>query len=118
MTSRPTSHFEEHIDDHSEDALLVAQQRDITLGLTWEEVAAIQRRDGKNVISLEKPPTWYGTLFGAIIHPFNFVLTALAIVAISTMDYSTFGVMMLMVVLSVILRFWQEMKASSEAEVN
>ena len=43
-------------------------------------------------------------------NPFNILLTTLAIISIATQQTATFVILMAMVVLSVGLRFWQELK--------
>lgn len=103
-------------EDYEQVLLTGASSENILLGLTQEEAERRLEVYGKNVIVMEKPPTWYGTLFTATVHPFNLVLVFLAIIAIATGDFATFTVMLLMVVLSTLLRFYQEVKANSEAQ--
>jgi len=103
-------------EDYEQVLLSGASSENILLGLTQAEAERRLEVYGKNVIVMEKPPTWYGTLFSATIHPFNIVLVFLAIIAIATGDYATFTVMWLMVLLSTLLRFYQEVKANSEAQ--
>ncbi len=55
-------------------------------------------------------------LWGALKHPFNAVLGALALISLATGDLKAAVVMVTMITLSVGLRFWQEMKSQVQAE--
>ncbi|GAM17992.1 hypothetical protein SAMD00019534_011670, partial [Acytostelium subglobosum LB1] len=81
-------------------------------GLTVEEAERRLKEHGRNVITTVKPTPWYKLLFTALTHPFNIVLTIIAVVSISTKDYATFTVVMTMVLLSAGLRFYEEQKSS------
>ncbi|KAN0027633.1 hypothetical protein ACTFIU_010604 [Dictyostelium citrinum] len=81
-------------------------------GLSEEEVKRRISVYGKNVITQVKPISWYKLLFVAFTHPFNIVLTIIATVSIATKDYATFAVVMFMVLLSAVLRFYEEHKSS------
>ncbi|KAN0043467.1 hypothetical protein ACTA71_011126 [Dictyostelium dimigraforme] len=81
-------------------------------GLSEEEVKRRIGVYGKNVITQVKPISWYKLLFVAFTHPFNIVLTIIAIVSIASQDYATFAVVMFMVLLSAVLRFYEEHKSS------
>eukprot|EP01132_Coremiostelium_polycephalum_P008454 gene8454-10385_t len=93
------------------DTVMGQSQTTIT-GLTHSEAAKRLKEHGRNVISEVKPTSWYKLLFTALTHPFNIVLTIIAAVSIGTGDYATFGVVMFMVLLSAILRFYEEHKSS------
>jgi Mg2+-importing ATPase len=80
--------------------------------LTPDEVEIRESYYGKNQLATIKPTKWYKVLYLSIIHPFNAILLALAIIAISTLDFDTFSIMLIMIFLSVLLRFWQELKAN------
>lgn len=84
--------------------------------LTWDEAYDRQKQFGKNIISSQKPPRWYKILLNAIIHPFNGILAVLSIVAGATKDFHTMAVMLIMVTISVVIRFIQDMKSSVAAE--
>lgn len=83
--------------------------------LSWEEVEKLQQVFGSNQIEALKPRSWWKILFHALTHPFNFVLAALAIIAGATQDFETMAVMFVMVFLSTILRFVQELKSEVAA---
>jgi P-type Mg2+ transporter len=85
-------------------------------GLTWPEARQRFREFGPNALTSQKPPAWPVVLWGALKHPFNGVLTALAVVSFATGDLKAGIVMLSMIVLSAGLRFWQEMKSQVQAE--
>jgi P-type Mg2+ transporter len=86
-------------------------------GLSEGQVAVRQERYGLNEVTHEKPPTWYRQLFHAFITPFNGVLFAVSIVSLFSdvifaapddRSFKTIVVLTAMVLLSTLLRFWQE----------
>ena len=94
-------------------------------GLTEEQVAERRERYGLNEISHEKPPSWYAQLFHAFLTPFNGVLFAVSVVSLFTDDifaapqdrsFRTIIVLSAMVLLSTLLRFWQEFRSNQAAE--
>ena len=94
-------------------------------GLTEEQVQERLARYGGNEISHEKPPTWYTQLFRSFLTPFNAVLFAVSVVSLLTdvilaapedRSYRTIIVITTMVLLSTLLRFWQEFRSGSAAE--
>jgi Mg2+-importing ATPase len=94
-------------------------------GLTEEQVEARQDQYGFNEVSHERPPTWYEQLFHAFITPFNGVLFAVSVVswfsdvifaAPEDRSFRTIIVLTTMVLLSTLLRFWQEFRSNKAAE--
>src|SRR5450759_1245255 len=94
-------------------------------GLTPEQVEERLKRYGHNEVTHEKPPTWYFQLFHAFLTPFNGVLFAVSVVSFFTdvilaapedRTYRTIIVLTSMVLLSTLLRFWQEFRSSKAAE--
>ena len=78
-----------------------------------------------NEISHEKPPAWYEQLFHAFLTPFNGVLFAVSVVSLFTdvifaapedRSFRTIIVLSAMVLLSTLLRFWQEFRSNQAAE--
>jgi Mg2+-importing ATPase len=55
-------------------------------GLTWTEARRRQEEYGPNELSSQKPPAWPVVLWRALKHPFNGVLSALALVSFATGD--------------------------------
>jgi P-type Mg2+ transporter len=95
-------------------------------GLTPEQVEERLEQYGPNQITQEKPPTWYQQLFHAFVTPFNGVLFAVSIVSLFTdvifaapedRTFRTIVVLISMVLLSTLLRFWQEFRSNKAAEV-
>jgi len=94
-------------------------------GLTPEQVEQRLEQCGPNEITHEKPPTWYHQLFHAFVTPFNGVLFAVSIVSLFTdvifaapedRTFRTIIVLSSMVLLSTLLRFWQEFRSNKAAE--
>lgn len=81
-------------------------------GLTTTQASDRLLEYGPNEISSVKPPGWAKLLFQAIVHPFNILLFILAIVTVANSDPYTCTVMLVMVVLSSSLRFYQELKST------
>src|SRR6516164_7854350 len=94
-------------------------------GLTEEQVEERLDRYGPNEVTHEKPPTWYEQLFHAFLTPFNGVLFAVSLVSLFTdvvfaspddRSFRTIIVLSAMVLLSTLLRFWQEFRSNRAAE--
>ncbi len=94
-------------------------------GLSKSEVANKKGKYGLNEIQHEKAPAWYAQLFQAFLNPFIAVLIALASVSFvmdvllaapGERDYKTVIVVVVMVMLSSLLRFWQEYTSNRAAE--
>ena len=94
-------------------------------GLTAEQVEERQDQFGLNEISHDRPPTWYSQLAWSFITPFNGVLFAVSVVSLFTdvifaapedRSFRTIIVLMTMVLLSTLLRFWQEFRSNKAAE--
>src|SRR3984885_211149 len=84
-----------------------------------------QEQFGANEIAHEKAPAWYVQLLQAFINPFIGILIVIAIVSLITdvflaapgdRDYKTLIVVCIMVMLSSLLRFWQEFRSNLAAE--
>src|SRR5450830_1103665 len=94
-------------------------------GLTEEQFEARIEQYGPNEVSHEKPPTWYQQLFHAFVTPFNGVLLTVSIVSLFTdvifaapedRTFRTIIVLSTMVLLSTLLRVWQEFRSNKAAE--
>lgn len=84
--------------------------------MSWTEARRRLAEFGPNELRSQKPPAWPVVLWGATRHPFNGVLSVLAIVSFATGDLKAAVVMLSMIALSVGLRFWQEIKSQIQAE--
>ncbi|MHB1174690.1 MAG: magnesium-translocating P-type ATPase [Sulfuriferula sp.] len=85
-------------------------------GLTEHEAEAIRERVGSNEVEQEKPMPWWLHLWHSYSNPFNLLLTLLALVSYLTQDMKGAIVIATMVVLSTLLRFWQESKSNQAAD--
>ena len=93
-------------------------------GLSSEEAGELLLKYGVNEIETDKAPSWYIQLFNAFITPFNGVLFAVALVAFITdvwllipaeREYKTVGMVTAMILLSSLIRFWQEYRSNIAA---
>ncbi len=94
-------------------------------GLTAEQVEERQEQYGLNEVTHERPPSWYQQLFHAFLTPFNGVLFAVSVVSLFSdvifaapddRSFRTIIVLCAMVLLSTLLRFWQEFRSNKAAE--
>ncbi|HEY5371091.1 MAG TPA: magnesium-translocating P-type ATPase [Hanamia sp.] len=94
-------------------------------GLRDQNIDEKKKEFGLNEIAHEKAPAWYIQLFEAFLNPFIAVLIILAsasfvidvmMAAPSEKDYKTVIVVGIMVLLSSLLRFWQEYSSNRAAE--
>lgn len=83
-------------------------------GIDDKTAAQKLKLNGPNEVASSRKEPWWKLLISNIVNPFNFILVILAVVAISTGDHSTFTILMIMVVLSVSLRFIQEHKSATK----
>ncbi|MCK9800745.1 magnesium-translocating P-type ATPase [Pseudomonas sp. MAFF 302030] len=85
-------------------------------GLSEAEAAALRERHGLNEVEHEQPlPAWVH-LWHCYKNPFNLLLTLLAVISWLTEDMKAATVIFSMVVLSTLLRFWQEAKSNQAAD--
>jgi Mg2+-importing ATPase len=73
-------------------------------------------KHGPNEIAHEKAPSWAMQLYHTVRNPFVILLMVLAAINFATGDVRAFSVMMIMVAISVLLRFSQEFRSSKEAQ--
>ncbi len=106
------------------EALLKSEETSMK-GLSPKQVESRRERYGLNEVAHEKPPTWYVQLLGAFLTPFNAVLFAMGLISFFTDDvfaapedrsFKTIIVLSTMVLISVLLVFWQEFRSSQAAE--
>jgi len=86
-------------------------------GLTQDEAVSRLLVQGPNMLSIKKPPTWWQLLLSVIPNPFNILLALLAIISVSTPppSWSTFILLLIMIVISCAVRFWQEYRSNIAA---
>ena len=87
-----------------------------TDGLSELEAAALREQYGLNEVEHEQPLPWWTHLWHCYKNPFNLLLTLLAVISWLTEDMKAAIVIFSMVVLSTLLRFWQESKSNQAAD--
>ncbi|KAB0494790.1 magnesium-translocating P-type ATPase [Pseudomonas vancouverensis] len=87
-----------------------------TDGLSEVEAEALREQYGLNEVEHEQPLPWYVHLWHCYKNPFNLLLTLLAVISWLTEDMKAATVIFSMVVLSTLLRFWQETKSNQAAD--
>ena len=85
-------------------------------GLSEAQADAARERFGRNEIEQEKPLPWWQHLWHCYKTPFDLLLTLLAVISYVTEDLKATIVIGSMVVLSVMIRFWQESKSNRAAD--
>lgn len=85
-------------------------------GLVENDALSRLKKFGKNEVSHEKPPTWYGQLLQSFNNPFVHILIGLAVVSYLTEDVEVTIILTIMVVVSGVLRFVQEYRSTQAAE--
>ncbi|CAM5780867.1 magnesium-translocating P-type ATPase [Castellaniella caeni] len=85
-------------------------------GLSDAQAARLRESVGFNEVEQEKPLPWWTHLWHCYRTPFNLLLTLLAVVSWLTQDAEAVVVIGTMVVLSTLLRFWQEVRSNREAD--
>lgn len=85
-------------------------------GLTEAQAYLQQQTCGLNEVAQEKPLTWWQHLWYCYRNPFNVLLSLLALVAFLTDDLTGGMIITVMVLLSTLLRYWQESKSNKAAE--
>jgi Mg2+-importing ATPase len=95
--------------------LFLAQQTSAQ-GLTSEAAAARLERDGFNQVAHERPPPWWLQLWHGFANAFSALLAVLATVSWVTGDRESAIIIGAMVMISGLLRFFQERRASLAAQ--
>ncbi len=94
-------------------------------GLEATQVAAARNAVGLNNIDLQKAPSWLTQLLRSFLFPFNAVLLVILLISFFTdvimpdagsRDFKTIAMLSTMILLSSLIRFWQEYRSSKAAE--
>jgi Mg2+-importing ATPase len=101
---------------HCDSGLLLNSLGTHSDGLTDFEVDALRAQYGLNEVEHEQPLPWWTHLWHCYKNPFNLLLTLLAVISWLTEDLKAATVIFSMVVLSTLLRFWQESKSNKAAD--
>jgi Mg2+-importing ATPase len=86
-------------------------------GLTQEEVAVRLKAAGPNILSTNRPPTWWQLALSVLPNPFNVLLALVAVISVATppSQWSTFTLLVIMIIVSCAVRFWQEYRSAIAA---
>jgi P-type Mg2+ transporter len=84
-------------------------------GLTSERAAALLAEHGQNVLARDRRPDFLLLLWRSVLNPLVILLAVLATVSFATADHRAGTVMVLMIILSVGLRLYQEARADTAA---
>ncbi|WP_042424281.1 magnesium-translocating P-type ATPase [Comamonas granuli] len=95
---------------------LLARLGSRTAGLTEDEARTLRARVGPNEVGHEKPLPWWLHLWHCYRTPFSLLLSVLAAVSLLTDDLTGALTIGAMVLLSTLLRFWQEGKSNRAAD--
>ncbi|CAJ1938175.1 unnamed protein product [Sphenostylis stenocarpa] len=84
-------------------------------GLSFTEAARRLRENGPNVPLEYSFPRWWHLLWNALFHPFNIILIVLSVMSFIARDSPNGFIMLVLVFISVTLRFYQEYSSSKAA---
>ncbi|KAG9450742.1 hypothetical protein H6P81_010707 [Aristolochia fimbriata] len=84
-------------------------------GLSFKEAERRLQENGPNIPLSYNFPSWWQILRNAFFHPFNIILVILAALSFITKDYGNGCIMLILVFISVSLRFYQEFSSSEAA---
>ncbi|WP_426246412.1 magnesium-translocating P-type ATPase [Pseudomonas sp. TWR3-1-1] len=101
---------------NSDSAVLIDTLGTHTDGLSEVEAQALRQQHGLNEVEHEQPLSRWVHLWHCYKNPFNLLLTLLTAVSLATDDIQAAVVIGTMVVLSTVLRFWQEAKSNKAAD--
>ncbi len=94
-------------------------------GISTDEAEERLEKFGLNQVEYDKAPAWYTQLLHAFVNPFIFILLSIAVISFiidvwmaarGEEDYKTVLVVVLMVVISALLSFFQEYRSNRAAE--
>src|ERR1700737_2756535 len=85
-------------------------------GLTEQEAEERLESYGLNQVAQEKPPTWYAQLYHSFRNAFVVLLVVLAGISYATGDREAAIIITVMLLLSALLRFFQERRSTVAAE--
>jgi P-type Mg2+ transporter len=100
-----------------EETNAVLKEFGVTLdGLHNDEAHNRLIKYGKNEVAAEKKKRWFSRLIANFTDPLSILLAALGVISYLTGDLRTTTLIFIMLLMSVFLRFFQEMKADAAAE--
>ncbi|KAK2970890.1 hypothetical protein RJ640_029692 [Escallonia rubra] len=99
----------------SDKDLVFEYVRSTERGLSFTEAERRLRENGPNVPLQHSFPSWGHLLWNAFFHPFNIILIFLSAISYITSDNPNGCIMLVLVFISVSLRFYQEYSSSKAA---
>ncbi|KAK3042941.1 hypothetical protein RJ639_001017, partial [Escallonia herrerae] len=99
----------------SDKDLVFEYVRSTERGLSFTEAERRLREKGPNVPLQYSFPSWWHLLWNAFFHPFNIILIFLSAISYITSDNPNGCIMLVLVFISVSLRFYQEYSSSKAA---
>ncbi|KAL3524859.1 hypothetical protein ACH5RR_013231 [Cinchona calisaya] len=84
-------------------------------GLSFREAERRLKETGPNIPIHYSFPKWWHLLWNALFHPFNIILIVLSVISYITSDEPNGCIMLVLVFISVSLRFYQEYSSSKAA---
>ncbi|XP_059640557.1 uncharacterized protein LOC132282788 [Cornus florida] len=99
----------------SEKDLVFEYVRSTERGLSFTEAERRLKENGPNIPLEHTFPSWWHLLWNALFHPFNIILIVLSAVSYITSDNPNGCIMLVLVFISVSLRFYQEYTSSKAA---
>ena len=94
----------------------LTQLKTTTNGLTPQEFETRLEEYGPNVVAKEKRQTWLMRLWDNVKNPLVILLVVLGVISFLTGDLRATVIILLMVLLGIVLRYFQESRADSAAE--
>ncbi|MCL2879654.1 MAG: cation-transporting P-type ATPase, partial [Treponema sp.] len=95
---------------------LLIQYDNSDAGYDEDDVEEMRDEYGVNIITRVNEDSIFKRFIGAFINPFTTVLFILAVIAFFTEDYPAVAIVFSMVMLSGLLRFFQELRSTSAAK--
>ncbi|PRQ48569.1 putative magnesium-importing ATPase [Rosa chinensis] len=99
----------------SDKDLVFEYVRSTERGLSFTEAERRLKENGPNVPVDFSFPSWWHFLWSAFFHPFNIILIVLSVISYITSDSPNGCIMLVLVLISVCLRFYQEYGSSKAA---
>ncbi len=84
-------------------------------GISTQQAEELREKYGPNEVISEKPPTWYALLIRNFYNPFVLLLAFLSMLSFILKDLTGAIIILIMILISIILRFFQEYKSNSSA---
>nr|CAD1825138.1 unnamed protein product [Ananas comosus var. bracteatus] len=85
-------------------------------GLSFKEAERRLKEEGQNIPVHDTFPSWWQLLWKAFLHPFNIILIVMATLSYVADDNANGCIMLILVLISVTIRFHQEYNSSKAAK--